>query len=566
MENQRILVVDDEEGIRYTLAAFLAAEGYAVTAAGDYAEACARLDAAPFDLIVADILLGAKTGLDILRELRRRDLNIPLVLITGAPQLETATEALRLGASDYIAKPVTREVVLRVVRSVLTCHAANTERERFRRHLEAVFAGVQDGIVTVDAQMRLVACNSAAVGLCGIAPDSVGQVMEEASGGCEGGCLKLLREVVATGQTHAVDRYRCLRDSGAPRVVSLRATPLRQDTGSATGAVLVVRDETHLDSLEQTLKERSHFCRLIGRSQRMQEIYSLIEVLAGVDTTVLVTGESGTGKELVAEALHYSGPRSGKPLVKVNCAALSENLLESELFGHVRGAFTGATADTVGRFQKAHGGTIFLDEIGDISPALQVRLLRVLQEKEIERVGDSTPLKVDVRIIAATHQDLLHKVRRGTFREDLYFRLKVVNVDIPPLRRRKEDLPALIEHFREIFNARFERSVQGFAEKVLLAFVRYDWPGNVRELEHAIEHAFILCKGATITLDHLPPELRQQFGEVRHPRRQEFDAAEAIRAAIERAGGNKAKAARLLGMSRQTLYRKLVELGLDAED
>jgi len=371
---------------------------------------------------------------------------------------------------------------------------------------------------------------------------------------------------VADAHPVAVDRFRCRRSAGEPRVVSLRATPLRPSGSAVSGAVLVVRDETHLDSLEQTLKERSQFCRLIGRSQRMQEIYSLVEILAGVDTTVLVTGESGTGKELVAEALHYSGPRSDQPLIKVNCAALSENLLESELFGHVRGAFTGATTDTVGRFQKAHGGTIFLDEIGDIPPALQVRLLRVLQEKEIERVGDSTPVKVDVRIIAATHQDLLHKVRRGAFREDLYFRLKVVNVDIPPLRRRKEDLPALMEHFREVFNARFERTVRSFAEEVLLAFVRYDWPGNVRELEHAIEHAFILCKGETISLEHLPPELRQLIGGVRHPRRREFDAAEAIRAALERAGGNKAKAARLLGMSRQTLYRKLVELGLAGDD
>lgn len=331
------------------------------------------------------------------------------------------------------------------------------------------------------------------------------------------------------------------------------------------GRVLVMELPAGSGEVSSALPNRARagYGPMIGRSPRMQEVYGLVEVLAAVDSTVLITGESGTGKELVAEALHRGGARRERPLVRVNCAALAKNLLESELFGHVRGAFTGATSDVVGRFQKAHGGTIFLDEIGDIPEALQVRLLRVLQEKEIERVGDATPIPVDVRILAATHQDLLKKVRRGEFREDLYYRLKVVNVDLPPLRSRKEDLPLLLEHFRLQFNQRFSRNVRGFADAVYYTLVRHDWPGNVRELEHAVEHAFVLCRGNLIDLEHLPPELRQSAPVPRQVDRDTAAQAENLRGALARAGGNKAKAARLLGMSRQTLYRKLSELGLE---
>lgn len=288
----------------------------------------------------------------------------------------------------------------------------------------------------------------------------------------------------------------------------------------------------------------------------MQEIYSLIESLADVQTTVLVTGESGTGKELVAEALHYRGGRSNKPLVKVNCAALSENLLESELFGHVKGAFTGAITDKVGRFQKADGGTIFLDEIGDISQKTQLRLLRVLQEMEFERVGDSTPVRIDVRVIAATNRDLTEKVRLGEFREDLYYRLKVVEVRLPAIRDRLEDIPLLTEHFLRKFNRKFNREITGISADVQKIFMSYPWPGNVRELEHTLEHAFILCRQNIITIDHLPGNLKNTEESGRMHRGKSDEAGE-IRRALEKAGGNKAKAARLLGIDRKTLYRKM---------
>jgi len=245
----------------------------------------------------------------------------------------------------------------------------------------------------------------------------------------------------------------------------------------------------------------------------MQKIFSLIEALASAQTTVLIEGESGTGKELAAEALHSGGERSGKPLVKLNCSALPESLLESELFGHVKGAFTGAVQDRIGRFQKAQGGTIFLDEVGDLSPRIQGQLLRVLQEREFERVGDSTPIQVDVRVIAATNKNLREKVRRGEFREDLYYRLKVVQIHMPPLREKREDIPLLVDHFRRKFNTVFHKGIEALSQDVMKAFLQYAWPGNVRELEHTMEHAFIHCQNTTITLDHLPPDL---LGAHRH--------------------------------------------------
>jgi len=286
-----------------------------------------------------------------------------------------------------------------------------------------------------------------------------------------------------------------------------------------------------------------------------------LEDLANLDTAVLVTGESGTGKELVARALHYSGNRAFKPFVTVNCSALAESLLESELFGHVRGAFTGAIKDKQGRFQAANGGTILLDEIGDISPMIQLKLLRVLQEKEFEYVGSSTPQKINVRVIASTNKDLKEKVKQGEFRQDLYYRLKVVEVALPPLRERLEDLPLLVDHFRCTYNERFNKRIEDISNEVLNIFMNYSWPGNVRELEHVMEHAFVLCHGTTITMKHLPADIRN-FEQINDrpqikPQIKKQSGGQDILDALNKTGGNKAKTARLLGISRQTIYRKI---------
>jgi transcriptional regulator with PAS, ATPase and Fis domain len=330
---------------------------------------------------------------------------------------------------------------------------------------------------------------------------------------------------------------------------------------------MVLRDDTHVSELESELTEHRQFHSIVGRSGPMQKVYSLIRALAAVQTTVLITGESGTGKELVAVALHRAGERSHKTLVKVNCSALPENLLESELFGHVRGAFTGAVRDNAGRFLIANGGTIFLDEVGDISPMIQLKLLRVLEEKQFERVGNSAPVKVDVRLIAATNKNLLEKVALGELREDLYYRLKVVEIKLPPLRDRREDIPLLVDHFRNGFNAKFKKTIEAISSDVMKAFLEYNWPGNVRELEHIMEHAFVLCTGNIVTFDHLPPDFMSTPG-IKHRSPDDARAvdSQAILEALDKTAWNKVKAARLLGIDRVTLYRKMKRYNLSTDN
>jgi len=558
----RILVIDDEEGIRFTLEKFLVKEGYEVETAGDYDEAIQKVGQADFDLIFADILLGGMTGIDILRDIRGRNILCPVIMITGYPNIETATEAIRLGAFDYIPKPIQKEMLLHVAGLALQHKKVIDEKEKYRSNLEAIFRSVKDGIITVDKDMQIVEVNEAAENLCHISRDMIGRTFTTIPQGCSGKCLETMVETIEKKQAVEISRFECRQRDRAEQVVTLTASPLLDRQGFFSGAVLVVRDETRLADLERDLNERQQFHNIIGSNEAMQKVYRLIEDLADVQTTVLITGESGTGKELVAEALHYRGGRSGNPLVKVNCAALSENLLESELFGHVRGAFTGAIKDKIGRFQRADGGTIFLDEIGDISPGMQSRLLRVLQEMEFERVGDSTPIKVDVRVIAATNKDLREKVRNREFREDLYYRLKVVEIALPPLRKRREDIPLLIEHFIKKFNKKLNKDIVGVSAEAQDRFMNYDWPGNIRELEHTLEHAFIVCRQNSIAIEDLPPDFKSVKKGTSPLSNKHDNELQVIMEALQKAGWNKAKASRLLGISQRTIYRKIQEYNI----
>jgi two-component system response regulator HydG len=559
--------MNDEESIRFTFEDFLADAGYEVTAAADFGSALARLDESEFDLIFADIILGGRSGIDVIRVVRERELASQVVVITGAPHLDTASEALRLGAFDYISKPVDQETLLRVAKTALKHKRLVDEKEKYRADLEAIFRSVKDGIITVDERLRIVEVNEAAGKICGLTRDQRGRPFGEVPTDCGKKCLRALSETIEKKTPAEADRLECGRQAASAQVVSISTSPLLDHQRVSSGAVMVVRDETRLAGLEKDLGERRRFHDLIGGSNRMQKIYGLIETLADVQTTVLITGESGTGKELVAEALHYRGGRSGRPLVKVNCAALSESLLESELFGHVKGAFTGAVKDKTGRFEKADGGTIFLDEIGEISQRTQLRLLRVLQEMEFERVGDSETVKVDVRVIAATNKDLAEKVREGEFREDLYYRLKVVEIPLPPLRKHPEDISDLTQHFLSKFNAKLGREVRAISSDVRKIFMEYHWPGNVRELEHTLEHACILCSGDTVTREDLPSYFRDiSVSGAPADRLAKRDEAGEIRAALEKTAGNKVKAARLLGIDRRTLYRKIDRYRIDAEE
>ncbi len=445
--------------------------------------------------------------------------------------------------------------------------AVEEDLNKYRGNLEAIFRSVKDAIITIDTGMRVIEINEAAGRICGFRRDSLGNDFSKLKALCSFRCVESLKEAIASKEPVEVYRLECRKAGRHGQTVTLSIYPLLDGSGEIVGAVLVMKDETRLDDLERDLNERKQLHNIIGKNRRMQEIYSLVEDLADVQTTVLITGESGTGKELVAEALHYGGARSDKPLVKVNCAGLAEQILESELFGHVKGAFTGAVKDRLGRFQLADGGTIFLDEVGDISREMQLRLLRVLQHREFERVGDSRTIKVDVRIIAATNKDLLDRVSQGRFREDLYYRLKVVEIALPPLRERLDDLPLLTDYFIKKFNKKFGKEIKDASEDVQKIFLDYRWPGNIRELEHAIEHAFIICRDDTIYPSHLPAVLRGLVEGIRttYYRGSNGDERGEIVRALEKTAWNKAKAARILGMSRRTIYRKIGQYGIMEE-
>jgi PAS domain S-box-containing protein len=551
-----ILVVDDEKGIRFTFNRFLSGEGYTIVTAEDFNEALSSISERKFDLIFLDIILGNRTGIDLLKEIKKRDLKCPVIMITGAPDIETASEALRLGAFDYITKPVRQNELLRLARIALKHKILSDENATYRKNLEAIYSSVNEAIITVNGDLTIIELNNSADDICGLTREHIGEDFELIQEGCTGNCFDFLRQSLDTMQPVEAHNVTCKRDGKRKIVVDISISPLRDHNNEFSGAVLVVSDRTRLSRLERDLNERQGYYKLIGENQKMQELYYLIENLSNVQSTVLIKGESGTGKELVAEALHYGGNRNSHPLVKVNCSALSEQLLESELFGHVKGAFTDAHMDKVGRFQKADGGTIFIDEIGDISPRIQLRLLRVLQDMEFEKVGDSTPIKVDVRVVAATNQDLNGKIRLGEFREDLYYRLNVVDINMPPLRERSDDIPLLTDHFIEKLNRKLNKRITAVTSDVMKMFMSYQWPGNIRELEHAIEHAMIVSTASVITPGDLPMNLKSAVS-IAPSGSKGNNVCEKILQALEKTAWNKAKAARLLGISRQTFYRKL---------
>lgn len=335
------------------------------------------------------------------------------------------------------------------------------------------------------------------------------------------------------------------------------AAPFEYD--EARFAIVILEDMTELNTLRRRLKTEHSFSGIVGNDAKMNELYETIRQVADVNVPILVQGESGTGKELVASAIHNEGPRANKPFVPVNCGALPEGLLESELFGHVKGAFTGALRDKKGRFELAHGGTLFLDEVADLTKVVQAKLLRVLQEGIFERVGDEKTITVDVRIISAANRDLKQEVRKGNFRDDLYYRLSVVPILMPPLRERKTDIPLLINHFLSKMEMSVRRRPIKISDEAKTMMINYNWPGNVRELQNAIQFAMVKFDGSVIQPKDLPMELKEQYhlNPSRGPSRKLN--IEGVESALKKTGGNKAKAARLLGVGRATLYRFLAD-------
>jgi two-component system response regulator AtoC len=458
---RRVLVVDDEENLRHMLQILLRREGYETIGASSVDAALVEIERQPFDIIITDLRMPGRGGLELIDEVRKRNLETTVVVMTAYGSKEVAIEAMKRGAYDYLSKPFEADEVVLLLRKA-------EERERLHREN-----------LTLRKQIR--------------------------SGG------------------------------GEP--------------------------ETGLGEM-------------VAKSSRMTELFRTIRKIAEFKTTILVGGESGTGKELVARAIHRLSPRAGAPFIAVNCGAIPGSLLESELFGHRKGAFTDANRDRKGLFEEATGGTLFLDEIGELPLGLQVKLLRVLQEEEIRRLGDTQDVKVDVRVVAATARDLAEEVKRGGFREDLYYRLNVLAVHLPPLRDRREDIPLLVTHFVQRMNARMGLSITGASTEAMRQLIEFDWPGNVRELENTIERAMVLTDGAQIDLESLPERLRRPTGAApptivtpldddlsikRASRRAEEDL---IRRALVRTGGNRTRAAELLEISHRALLYKIKEYGV----
>ncbi|MBP1732304.1 MAG: modulated sigma54 specific transcriptional regulator, Fis family [Deltaproteobacteria bacterium] len=377
-------------------------------------------------------------------------------------------------------------------------------------------------------------------------------------------------------RTGSVVRRRCQlrRKDGRPLDLLKNATVLRDSNGTIVGGVETLTDITDLVAKERTINELKcllssgeEFEGIIGRSSRMLDVYALIRNAAASDAPIIIYGESGTGKEIVANAIHMLGRRNKGPFIKVSCAALNESLLESELFGHVKGAFTGADKDRRGRFEASHLGDLFLDEIGDIPLSTQIKLLRVLQEKEVERVGDQTPITIDTRIIAATHRDLEQMCRERRFREDLYYRLNVIPIHLPALRDRKGDIPLLVDHFMKAIRLRTEKHINGVTEEALERLAAHRWPGNVRELVNVLEYAFVVCHDELIAPHHLPPLTgpEKPFVPLKKENGSDEEQRERIIKVLEEAGGNRQKAAQTLGISRVTLWKLLKRFNLKPE-
>ena len=453
METKRALVVDDEEAMRHMLSLVLRREGYEVLTAANGKEALSKLESHLFDFILMDVVMPEMDGLDLLEAIKDRKVETTVIMMSAYGSLDTAVEAMKRGAYDYISKPFKPDEILLALRKA-------DERETLRKE---------------NANLRQVVC----------------------------------------------------------------------------------RDYS--------------FGNIIGKSPRMLQVFETIKKISNYKASVLILGESGTGKEMVARSLHFNSPRANGPFVAVSCGAIPETLLESELFGHERGAFTDAKKEKRGSFEIAHRGTLFLDEVGETSPSAQVKLLRALQEGEVKRLGSEQPLLVDVRIIAATIKDLSRAVAEGKFREDLFYRLNVLPLILPPLRGRKEDIPLLVEHFIQKYNSLHRLNIQGISENALARMLEYPWPGNVRELENAIERAMILTREPRIEADCLPSEVlgervpwkREIWGEeLSIKKASRVMEAELIRRALKKTKGNRSQAARLLEISHPALLSKIKEYGV----
>ena len=448
-----------------------------------------------------------------------------------------------------------------------------TERKKSVGTLhETVLDSISEAVMTVDGFMRLTYMNRAAEKLTGLKREKViGKTCSEILEGriCEAGCA--IQSTLKTLKSFRDRPAAIINSSGKRLPVSMSTSILRDASGTVRGVAASFRDTSDIEELRKELDAKYSVSDIVSRSPAMKKIFEMLPLVAASETTVLITGETGTGKELLARAIHNEGVRKNAPFIAVNCGALPENLMESELFGYKAGAFTGAGKDKPGRFAAAEGGTLFLDEVGELSPALQVKLLRVLQEKTYEMLGSNKVQKADVRIIAATNRNLEAMIQDSRFRQDLYYRLNVLKMELPPLRKRREDIPVLLEHFIAKFSRKTGKGVKNFSPEFLHALKLWDFPGNIRELENIVEYAFVLCQTQTLELSQLPdyiiPESKVANSEPFSISTATNDAArKTIIAALEKHSWNRIAAARELGMSKSTFFRKIRTLKIELPD
>ena len=553
-----ILIVEDEFAVGMELEDHLTALGYTVV--DHVMTGVDAIDTATqenLDLILMDVRLdGPMDGIEAAREIRE-DHSVPVVFVTAYSDDETLQRATETTPFGYVVKPFEEREVYAAVEVALHTHALQQRVQRANEDLRQLLNGLRQGTALTDADGRLTFLSDPAARLLDTTPDDATDsswtaVLPVNDDTIEG----IQNRMDAPGADEDPVPATLDHDDGTSYQVEIE---VRADPRDDDRYILVFYDVTEVHELRRLLDDQDRFHDLVGTSAPMKDAFEQIRSVADVKTTVLIQGETGTGKELAARAIHEESPRSDGPFVAVNCAALNPDLAGSQLFGHRKGAFTGATEGQAGYFEAADGGTLFLDEIGDVPLDVQRQLLRVLEEDAVTRLGETEPRPVDVRIVAATHRNLDDEVEADRFRQDLLYRIRIARVPLPPLRERRSDLPLLVRTFLREIRARTGAEVVQVSDEALRHLLDYDWPGNVRELRNALEAALIRTSGDVLRVDDLPPEIREASPTETDSSTEE---AERIRAALEQTNGNRTEAAELLGISRATLYRRLDEYGI----
>ena len=550
-----ILIVEDEFAVAMELEDHLTALGYTVAdhvMTGEEAvDVAARSD---LDLILMDVRLdGPMDGIEAAQQIREAH-SVPVVFVTAYSDDETLQRATETTPFGYVVKPFEEREVYAAVEVALRTHALQQRVQRANEDLRQLLNGLRQGTALTDADGRLTFLSDPAARLLDTTPDDATDSSWTAVLPVSNDIIETIKNRMdAPGADDDPVPATLDHDDGTSYQVEIE---VRADPRDDDRHILVFYDVTEVHELRRLLDDQDRFHDLVGTSAPMKDAFEQIRSVADVKTTVLIQGETGTGKELAARAIHEESPRSDGPFVAANCAALNPDLAGSQLFGHRKGAFTGATEDQAGYFEAADGGTLFLDEIGDVPLDVQRQLLRVLEEEAITRLGETESRPVDVRIVAATHRNLDEEVETDRFRQDLLYRIRIARVTLPPLRERRSDLPLLVRTFLREIRARTGAEVDQVSDDALRHLLDYDWPGNVRELRNALEAALIRTSGEVLRVTDLPPEIREAS-----PTETEASAEEAerIRAALEQTNGNRTEAAELLGISRATLYRRLDE-------